>query len=202
MATKRSRRSSRTASRTVAHSRQATGKRASPKQRPFSLLDLEPHDDEGLLRVVVESPAGSRVKLKYEPDLRAFVLSRPLPLGVAYPFDWGFVPGTRADDGDPLDAMIVLDAPTWPGVVIATRPLAVLRVEQDSKDHSRRERNDRLLVVPASAKRPHPALSRRLQLELEEFFRVVTVFEDKRLEILGWGSAADAARLVARSRAD
>jgi inorganic pyrophosphatase len=168
---------------------------------PRSLLDIEPWDPDGALRVVVESPAGSRVKLKYEPEMHAFVLSRPLPLGAAYPFDWGFVPGTRAEDGDPLDALVLADTPVWPGVVVTTRPLAVLQVEQDSRNQERRERNDRLVVVPDCARRPHPPLTRRVQRELEEFFRVVTVFE-KRIEILGWGDAATAERLVTRSRRD
>ena len=66
------------------------------------LARLSARDDAGALRVIVESPAGSRVKLKYEPDLGAFTVSRPLVLGVVYPFDWGFVPGTHGPDGDPL----------------------------------------------------------------------------------------------------
>lgn len=78
-----------------------------------SLIALSPRDPSGALRVVIESPAGARVKLKYVPDLGGFILSRPLVPGVAYPFDWGFVPGTRGPDGDPVDAMVLLDVPTF-----------------------------------------------------------------------------------------
>ena len=80
---------------------------------PADLLRLPVRDGSGALHVVVETPAGSRVKLKYSPQLGTFVLSRPLVLGVSYPFDWGFVPGTRASDGDPVDAMIVSDTATF-----------------------------------------------------------------------------------------
>ena len=69
-------------------------------------------------RVVVESPRGSNAKLKFDPELEAMSLSRPLTYGLTYPFDWGFVPGTRASDGDPLDAMLMWDSATYPGVVI------------------------------------------------------------------------------------
>jgi len=67
---------------------------------------------------MVESPRGSSVKFKYDPDDDVMVLSRPLPAGLAYPYDWGFVPSTRAADGDPLDAVIVWDGTSYPGVVV------------------------------------------------------------------------------------
>src|SRR6187397_2754701 len=76
-------------------------------------------------RVVVESPRGSNAKLKFDPELEAMSLSRPLTYGLTYPFDWGFVPGTRASDGDPLDAMLMWDTATFPGVVIPCRALGI-----------------------------------------------------------------------------
>jgi len=68
--------------------------------------------------VVVESPRGSSVKLKYDPAFGAITLSRPLPTGLTYPHDWGFVPGTKASDGDTVNALIFSDAATAPGVVV------------------------------------------------------------------------------------
>ena len=87
----------------------------------------------GLIHVVVESPAGATNKIKHEPGLGAFVLSRPLPLGMSYPHDWGFVPGTRAPDGDPLDALVLNEGTTYPGLIITARPIGVLRLEQNRK---------------------------------------------------------------------
>jgi inorganic pyrophosphatase len=165
-----------------------------------ALHELPPRDDSGAFRVVVESPRGSRVKFKYEPDLGAITLSRPLVLGVAYPFDWGFIPGTAAPDGDPVDAMVVLDAPTYPGVVIACRALAVLQIEQKAKKGGGRQRNDRIIAEPVEVRRQLGELSERVRKELECFFVSATLFEDKDVRIVGWGSADAAEALVDRCR--
>jgi inorganic pyrophosphatase len=162
------------------------------------LLSLPPRDEAGAIHVVIESPRGSRVKLKYTPALGAFVLSRPLPLGVTYPHDWGFVPGTRAEDGDPVDALVLLDAATFPGVVVACRPLAVLEVEQNAKQGGR-QRNDRIIAAPAEARRPGIALDARVRDELVAFFGAVTLLEGKDLRVLGWGDAEAAEALVDRA---
>lgn len=158
------------------------------------LMRLPTRDGAGALHVVVETPAGSRVKLKYARELQAFTLSRPLVLGVVYPFDWGFVPSTKAADGDPVDVMIVADVATYPGVVIPCRPLAVLEVEQNAKAGGR-ERNDRIVAQPVKAHRTAP-LSDRMREELEAFFLATATLEDKDLRLLGWGDGAAADALV------
>jgi inorganic pyrophosphatase len=157
------------------------------------LLRLPTRAADGALHVVVETPRGSRVKLKYSSELNAFVLSRALALGVTYPYDWGFVPSTRAADGDPVDAMVLADVATHPGVVVCCRPIAVLQVEQKAKEGGR-ERNDRIIVEPIANERPTPPLTQRLREELEAFFVVATLFADKDLRLLGWddGDAAEA----------
>ena len=111
-----------------------------------NLATLPARSGTGLFHVVVESPRGSEVKLKYDPELRAFKFSRPLPSGLRYPYDWGFIPSTSAADGDPLDAMIFSDVSTYPGVVVECRVLGVLCLEQKAKHGKERERNDRLLL--------------------------------------------------------
>src|ERR1044072_2100352 len=77
------------------------------------------------IHVVVETPRFARAKFKYEPVLGAFVLSRSLTLGLSYPFDWGFVPSTVAPDGDPIDALILHNVTTSPGVVLRCRPIGI-----------------------------------------------------------------------------
>ncbi|HVY47424.1 MAG TPA: inorganic diphosphatase [Minicystis sp.] len=167
----------------------------------MKLDKLSPRDEDGAVRVVVESPRGSPVKLKYEPELGAFTLSRPLVLGVHYPFDWGFVPGTRAPDGDPLDAMVLLDACTYPGVVLEGRPVGVVEITQRAEGGDGRERNDRLVVAPSKAPRfdglrDARDLPARVREEIEAFFRAAVLLEEKGLELLGWGGPDEAEEVL------
>ena len=153
---------------------------------------------EDAFHVVVESPRGSVVKLKYSPDLGAMSISRPLALGVAYPCDWGFVPSTQGPDGDAIDAAIWWDVATYPGVVIPCRALAVVRVEQNGAEGGR-IRNDRVLALPIDARRELD-LTARVRQEIEHFFIAATVLEGKDARILGWGDA-DAALALIRAAA-
>ncbi len=159
------------------------------------------HGKKGSYNVVVESPRGSTVKLKYEPVLGAFTISKPLVRGLRYPFDWGFVPSTLGPDGDPLDALVYWDIVTYPGVVLPCRPLGVLKVDEKKKKKNARQRNDRLLMVPVSADRAehlksHQDLSRREREELEHFFLTVTAFTSKNVRILGWEGAEAAVAML------
>jgi inorganic pyrophosphatase len=165
------------------------------------LISLPTRSEGGAIHVVVESPRGSRVKIKYEPSLRAFKFSRPLVAGLFYPYDWGFIPSTEGPDGDPLDAMVFSDVVTFPGIVIECRPLGVLRLEQNQKGSKRRQRNDRLIVIPVkmprfdSFKTPKD-LPQRWRQELEEFFMATTRFENKDPKFLGWAGPQEGERMV------
>ncbi|RYE90633.1 MAG: inorganic diphosphatase, partial [Myxococcales bacterium] len=168
----------------------------------MNLEKLPARNAHGAVHVVVESPRGSTLKLKYDPTLELFTVSRPLVLGLRYPHDWGFVPGTLAPDGDPLDALVLHDDTTYPGVLLACRPLGVLQVSQKSKEHpDRRERNDRLLVVPVTSPRGDELRSlddvpARVRRELEHFFAAAVALQDKELRLEGWADAAAASALV------
>jgi inorganic pyrophosphatase len=120
---------------------------------------------------------------------------------VTYPFDWGFVPGTKVSDGDPLDAMILWDTPTFPGVVIPCRAVGLVKVDQRRKQGRGRERNDRILAIPVTAPRfEHLRTVRdvpaRLRRELDQFFFNVTALEDKDIHILGWAGRDAAIRTI------
>ena len=168
-----------------------------------ALHELPHQDDEGTLRAVIEAPKGARVKIKWEPKLGAMVLGRPLPLGLAYPFDWGFIPGTRAEDGDPLDALVLCeDASSWPGVVVPVRALGVLRIDQ--KGPKGRQRNDRLVTIPTALSRwgrirTVTDLSREMRDEVEKFFLDSPFFTDKDARSRGFAGPAAARRIVEQS---
>lgn len=154
-----------------------------------NFINIPSFTDDGDVHVVVETPRGSRAKFDYDTKLKTFTLSKSLLTGLTYPHDWGFVPSTRADDGDPIDVMVVHDAATFPGVVLTCRVIGILQIEQKSKGKA--ERNDRLFAVP---RRSHSEqglhdvrdLSKPIQQELEKFFIATDELEDKKLEIIGW----------------
>lgn len=160
---------------------------------------LPARDDDGNVLCVIEAPRGSRVKLKFEPRLGAMIVGRPLPLGVHYPFDFGFVPGTCAQDGDPIDVMVLHDAPTFPGVVIPATLIGVVKVEETKR--GKKQRNDRLLAIAASAPRfdglrDARKLPRRARDELATFFLTAVAFTPKAVRVLGFGGAREADRLL------
>jgi inorganic pyrophosphatase len=154
-----------------------------------NFINLPPYTDDGDVHVVVETPRGSRAKFAYDTQLETFIFSKSLLTGLTYPYDWGFVPSTKADDGDPLDIMVIHDATTFPGIVLTCRIIGVLQIEQKSK--GKVERNDRLFAVP---RRSHSEqglrdvrnLSKAIRLELAKFFIATDELEDKKLEIIGW----------------
>jgi inorganic pyrophosphatase len=95
---------------------------------------------------VVETPKGSRNKYDYDPELRSIRLAAVLPVGMVFPFDFGFFPSTRADDGDPVDVLILMDESATPGCVLSVRVIGAIEAEQRKKDAAW-VRNDRVLAV-------------------------------------------------------
>jgi len=169
----------------------------------MNLAAIPTFASDDIFHVIVEAPRGSTLKLKYEPRWEAMSVSRPLPAGVTFPFDWGFVPSTEASDGDPLDALLLWDVPSFPGVVIPCRAIGVLQVEQNRRkdDRSERIRNDRVLAIPVEARREHGladvlSLPARVRQELETFTIAATALEGKDVRIVGWGDATVALQLV------
>jgi inorganic pyrophosphatase len=168
-----------------------------------SLQKLPAWADDDHVYAVVETPRGSRAKFEYDPKLRAFTLAKPLIAGLTYPYDWGFIPSTKADDGDPLDVLIIHEAATYPGLVLACKPIGLLEVIQ--VDRGEKERNDRLFVVPDRApfeghlqdirRMPKRAIS-----ELETFFQTTDALEAKHLEFRGWRGPAEARKLIRKSQ--
>jgi inorganic pyrophosphatase len=154
-----------------------------------NFINLPAFAEDGDVHVVVETPRGSRAKFAYNPKLETFILSKSLLTGLTYPHDWGFVPSTKADDGDPLDIMVIHDAATFPGLVVTCRVIGILQIEQKRKNKS--ERNDRLFAVPRHSHSERALkdvrdLTKPIQEELEKFFIATDELEDKKLDIIGW----------------
>ena len=149
----------------------------------LSLIPAQPED--GVINVLIEIPGGSKNKYEFDKDMNAFALDRVLFASVQYPFDYGFVPNTLADDGDPLDGMVMMDEPTFPGCVIAARPIGMLEMIDGG------DRDEKILCVPTEDPRYKEVKSlkdvapHRLE-EIAEFFRTYKNLEKKETEILGW----------------
>lgn len=135
--------------------------------KPFSAKE------KNLLRVVIETPKGSRNKFAFNPDAHYFELKKVLPAGMTFPYDFGFVPSTKADDGDPVDVLVLMDEPAFPGCVLMCRPIGVIEGEQFDKKS--KERNDRIIAVQKDAHswagiKAIGNLGKQFSQELEEFF--------------------------------
>src|SRR5581483_7266818 len=123
-----------------------------------------------------------------EPRYGTFLLKAVLPAGAVFPFDFGFVPSTRAEDGDPLDVLVLMDAPVYPGCVVPSRLIGAIEAEQTENGHT--DRNDRLLAVAANSAahrsiRELSDLSQDLLAQIEHFFVSYNQSRGKRFEVKG-----------------
>lgn len=160
-------------------------------------------DDKQLLRVVVETPKGSRNKFAFDPDQHIFELKKVLPAGMTFPYDFGFVPSTMADDGDPIDVLVLMDEPAFPGCVLSCRPVGVIEGEQ--KDKKRKQRNDRIIAVEKDAHsfadvKTIDDMGTQFEKELEEFFVNYHKLTGKEYRVLGMKGPDQARKLVKNGR--
>jgi inorganic pyrophosphatase len=170
----------------------------------ISLDRLSPMDPEGQLRAVLESPEGCRHKLKYVPAERAFRVSSTLPAGMSMPFDFGFFPGTKAEDGDPLDVLVLMDGPAYPGTLVAVRLIGVIEAEQ-SDGEGPPYRNDRLIAVAeGSTERGNLRHLRDLDVglltQIETFFETYDKLTGKAFRPIGRRGPRVAKRLLDQAR--
>jgi len=167
----------------------------------YHMADLErlPAIIGDKVHVVVEASRGMTAKCKYDPERGLFVLGKPLPHGLIYPYDWGFIPGTKGDDGDPLDALVLHDAACPVGCLMECIPIAVLELKQKEKG-KKAERNDRYLLIPDCDKAiKKDILSGRLKTELEQFFCAIVLGSGKTVTLKGWKDAGGALKAIRRA---
>ncbi|AZO71292.1 MULTISPECIES: inorganic diphosphatase [unclassified Mesorhizobium] len=152
------------------------------------------------IRVVVETPRGAAAKFSYDPKTGVFEFTRPLPVGNTYPYDWGFVPSTIGEDGDPLDGLIIHQAASAPGIVINCDLLGALRVKQKDSEGSE-FRNDRFVFRPHKQDSPdkpatEESVPEELRREIEQFFKSSVLGTDKTIRLKGWRDATEASALL------
>ena len=172
-------------------------------QHPAALLP--PFDDAGRLTCVVETARGSRAKYRYDARTGTFTVAHVLAAGLAFPCEFAFVPGTRADDGDPVDALVLFDDATFAGCVLPCRPLGVVLAEQEDEGGEAR-RNDRVVAVAEASHlyrdlRSLADVPAGLLDELEGFMTAYDAARGRRFTVLGRGDAEAARRLVRASAA-
>lgn len=158
---------------------------------------------EAMLQVIIETPAGSRNKFAFDPEQEVFALKKVLPAGMTFPYDFGFVPRTKAPDGDPLDVLLLMDEPAYPGCAVRARVIGVIEGEQ--LDGKKAIRNDRLVAV-AEANHEYANVRKMKDLpkkwikEVEDFFVNYHKLEGKKYSLLGVRGAKTALRLLRDSQ--
>jgi inorganic pyrophosphatase len=162
---------------------------AAKSSRHTVLSEISPFTDENdELRVIIETPRGSRAKYDYDPECDCMELGTILPEGMSFPYDFGFVPSTVGDDGDPLDILVLMDTPVVPGCVVRARLIGAIGARQKSKGENW-QRNDRLIAVACHAQthqnvgdlselRPH------LLEEIKGFFEQYNRLRDRKFDPL------------------
>lgn len=162
----------------------AKGKKALADPTQLKPIDKK----EGLLQVIIETPAGSRNKFAFDPEQEVFTLKKVLPAGMVFPYDFGFLPQTLAPDGDPIDVLLLMDEPAYPGCAVKARLIGVIEGEQ--LDGKKKVRNDRLVAV-AEMNHMYANIRRFKDLpaqwlhELEIFFVNYHGMEGKKYQLLG-----------------
>jgi inorganic pyrophosphatase len=139
---------------------------------PSRLASIDADDNE-TIQVVIETPKGSRNKYAFDPEQKIFQLMKVLPAGMAFPYDFGFIPSTLAEDGDPTDVLVLMDEPAFPGCLLKCRVVGVIEGVQGKK--KKKERNDRIVAVEQENHsyayvRRVDDLGKKFVRELEEFF--------------------------------
>ena len=158
----------------------------SPKRRAFA-------------KAIIETPKGYRNKFDYDPDSNLFMLGGLLPEGMMFPFDFGFIPSTRGEDGDPLDVMVLMDAPAHVGCLIQIRIVGIIEAKQTQDGEI--ERNDRILGVAIHSYDHEDVnsiedVSKTLLDQVEAFFVSYNQQRGKRFSVIGTGGPGKALRFL------
>ena len=154
---------------------------------------------KGTCRAIIETPKGCRNKFDYDPESGLFMLGGLLPEGMMFPFDFGFIPSTMGDDGDPLDIMVLMDAPAHVGCLIEVRLIGIISATQTQD--GKKEKNDRLLGVAIHSYNNEDLthidqVSKTLLSQVEEFFVSYNKQRGKQFKVLGTSGPGKAVKML------
>ena len=168
--------------------------------RSSILSELPTFDsDTGDLHTIIEAPGGSRNKFKYDPRMNVVKFDKTLPAGLVFPREFGFIPSTLGEDGDPLDVLLFVDGPMYPGILAPARLLGVIQAEQTEKGETKR--NDRIIAVAIKCQeyknvKALADLDPDLLRQIEQFFATYNREEGKEFKPIGRADAAQAKELI------
>jgi inorganic pyrophosphatase len=168
--------------------------------RGTKLSQLPAFDEESkTINIVIEAAKGSRTKLKYDEEHEIFRTQKVLPLGMVFPFDFGFIPSTLGEDGDPLDVLVLSEAGLPATTVVFGQILGILKRKQTEK--GRTERNDRIIAVPLDAKsrkpmQPGVKVDAALEEAISRFFVEYNKLQGKNFRVVGIEGARSALAVV------
>jgi inorganic pyrophosphatase len=140
--------------------------------------------------VIIETPKGSAQKFDYVPDTPFFRMKKILPSGMVFPYDFGFIPETKAEDGDPVDVIVVSEFNSFPGVIIKCRIIGGIMAEQSEEEGSKKMiRNDRLIAIPKCSNifqnvKEVDQLPKQIMDQLEQFFVEYNKLEGKKFKVI------------------
>jgi inorganic pyrophosphatase len=153
-----------------------------------------------LINAIIESPKGSGHKYDYEPEMQCFKLKKILPAGLVFPFDFGFIPNTKGEDGDPLDVIVISEIKSFPGCCMDCRIIGSIKAEQTERNGDKM-RNDRHLAIPDVSQlfkkvKEVDDLPEDIINQIENFFKNYNEQAGKKFEVLERLGAADAYHLI------
>jgi len=162
-------------------------------------VDLAPTDGDNKIQVIIETPKGSRNKYAFDTEQRVFALKKVLPAGMAFPYDFGFVPSTKAEDGDPTDVLVLMDEPAFPGCLLKCRLIGIIEGQQGKTKTG--NRNDRIIAIEeANHSYAHvrhvKELGKKFLKELEEFFVNYHDLQGQKYRILDVKGPSEARRRI------
>ena len=166
----------------------------------ISLYDLDPGPDSPeLVRMIVEIPKNSTNKYEYDGKLQVFRLDRSLYSPMHYPGDYGFIPGTLAEDNDPMDVLVLVQEPSFTGCMIEVRPVGILNMVDAE------EGDQKVLAVPTRNPRydqihTMDQIFSHVRREIEHFFTIYKELEGRLTRMEGWGGPMEARRAILESR--